>query len=325
MERRQIQDTELRVSPFGLGTADAGVAWKEEDVGRIIGTYLELGGNVIDTAHVYSDWVPPEIARSERIIGDWLAETGKRNEIVLVTKGGHPSMLGGNPDMHKSRMRKEDMIKDLDSSLAKLRTDWIDIYFYHRDDLAIPVEETVEVMEDFVRQGKIRYYGCSNWTPERMKAADTYCREKGYRGFIADQMLFNYGTKYMNPMEDDTLCVMDDKVYAYHRENRGNLAMPYMGICSGFFHNYEKKGADAVKESPYYTEGNRQAAGRFKMLKEKYGADTTQILLGFFMVQDFPCLPLYGTGKPERLKDAAKAFSIAFEKEDFAMGWGLEE
>lgn len=325
MERKQIQDTELRVSPFGLGTADAGVAWKEEDVGRIIGTYLELGGNVIDTAHVYSDWVPPEIARSERIIGDWLAETGKRNEIVLVTKGGHPSMLGGNPDMHKSRMRKEDMIKDLDSSLAKLRTDWIDIYFYHRDDLAIPVEETVEVMEDFVRQGKIRYYGCSNWTPERMKAADTYCREKGYRGFIADQMLFNYGTKYMNPMEDDTLCVMDDKVYAYHRENRGNLAMPYMGICSGFFHNYEKKGADAVKESPYYTEGNRQAAGRLKMLKEKYGADTTQILLGFFTVQDFPCLPLYGTGKPERLKDAAKAFSIAFEKEDFAMGWGLEE
>lgn len=209
------------------------------------------------------------------------------------------------------------MAEDLDGSLMKLCTDHIDLYFYHRDDVTIPVEETVEVMEDFVRQGKIRYYGCSNWTPERMKAADAYCKEKGYRGFIADQMLFNYGTRHMKPMEDDTLCSMDDEMYAYHRENRNNLAMPYMGIASGFFHSYEKKGEDAVKASPYYTEGNREAAERLKMLREKYNADTTQILLGFFTVQDFPCLPLYGTGKPERLKDAAKAFSIAFEKEDF--------
>ena len=135
-------------------------------------------------------------------------------------------MLGENPDMHKSRMRKEDMIQDLDSSLMKLRTDHVDLYFYHRDDLSIPVEETIEVMEDFVRQGKIRYYGCSNWSPERMEAADSYCKEKGYRGFIADQMLFNYGVKYMNQMADDTLGVMDGTMYRYHQENRRNLAMP---------------------------------------------------------------------------------------------------
>ena len=317
MKRVQIQDTELVVAPFGLGTADAGVAWKEEDTERILGTYLELGGNLIDTAHVYSDWVPPEIARSERIIGDWLAKSKKRSEIVLVTKGGHPSMLGENPDMHKSRMRRADMVKDLDESLAKLRTDYIDLYFYHRDDTEIPVEETIEVMEDFVRQGKIRYYGCSNWTPARMAQADAYCREKGYRGFAADQILFNYGSKYMKPMADDTLCIMDEAAYAYHRENKRNLVMPYMGICSGFFHSYEKKGAEAVKDSPYYTEKNRQAAEKLEMLKEKYQANTTQILLGFFTVQDFPCIPLYGTGKPERIKEAAQAFAIPFEKEDF--------
>lgn len=317
MEKRQIRDTELKVSPFGLGTAYAGVAWKEEDADRIFGTYLELGGNVIDTAHVYSDWIPPEIARSERVIGDWLAKTKKRSEIVLVSKGGHPSMLGENPDMHKNRMRREDMVKDLESSLMKLRTDHIDLYFYHRDDKTIPVEETIEVMEDFVRQGKIRYYGCSNWTPGRMRAADQYCKEKGYRGFIADQMLFNYGSRHMKPMEDDTLCIMDEEVYAYHRSNDRNLAMPYMGICSGFFHSFEKKGEDAIKESPYYTGENLQAAKRLGILKEKYSATTTQILLGFFTVQDFSCLPLYGTGKPERIKEAADAFSIPFEKADF--------
>ena len=93
--------------------------------------------------------------------------------------------------------------------------------------------------------------------------------------------------------------------------------MPYMGICSGFFHSYEKKGAEAVKMSPYYSEENLQAAGRLEMLKEKYSANTTQILLGFFTVQDFPCVPLYGTGKPERIREAAEAFTIPFEKADF--------
>ena len=73
-------------------------------------------------------------------------------------------MTGENPDTHISRMHREDMVKDLDESLGKLRTDYIDLYFYHRDDTAIPVEETIEVMEDFVKQGKIRYYGCSNWS-----------------------------------------------------------------------------------------------------------------------------------------------------------------
>ena len=312
-----MQGTDLSVSPFGFGTTEAGVSWREEDAERLIGTYLELGGNVIDTAHVYSDWIPPEISRSERIVGDWLKKTGKRNEIVLVSKGGHPCMLGANPDMHRSRMRRENMVEDLDGSLMKLRTDHIDLYFYHRDDLTIPVEEAIEVMEEFVKQGKIRYYACSNWTAGRMREADAYCREKGYRGFVANEMLFNYGTKCMNPMEDDTLCGMDEAMYAYHRENRANLAMPYMGICSGFFHSCEKNGWEAVKDSPYATEGNKKAAGRLAMLKEKYHATTTQILLGFFTVQEFSCLPLYGTGKPERIKEAAATFEIGFEREDF--------
>lgn len=69
MKKKQMMNTDLVVSPFGLGTADAGTAWKEEEADRIIGTYLELGGNLIDTAHVYSDWIPPETARSERLYG----------------------------------------------------------------------------------------------------------------------------------------------------------------------------------------------------------------------------------------------------------------
>ncbi len=121
-----IPNTELSVSPFGLGTVDAGLLWDGADADRVFETYLELGGNLLDSAHVYSDWVPPEIARSERVIGDWLARSGKRDKIVLITKGGHPDMTGENPDTHMNRMHREDMVKDLDESLKQLRTDYID-------------------------------------------------------------------------------------------------------------------------------------------------------------------------------------------------------
>lgn len=312
-----IPDTDLTFHPLGLGTVNAGLAWDGADADRIFDTFLDMGGSLIDTAHVYSDWVKPERARSERAIGDWLQRSGKRNHIVLVTKGGHPDMTSEHPDTHISRMKKEDMRSDLESSLRQLRTDHIDIYFYHRDDVNQPVEELVEVMEEFRRQGKIRYYGCSNWTTSRMKAADRYCREKGYRDFIANQALLNLGYKYMNPLDDDTLVYADSQMQQYHRENKGNLLMPYMGVCSGFFHKYAAGGADAVKGSPYYTEGNLKTAERVKELCEKYNATVTQAVLGFFGQQDFDCAPLYGPKNAEQVREAMKTFEIPFCRDDY--------
>lgn len=86
-------------------------------------------------------------------------------------------------------MTPEDMRHDLELSLKALRTDTIDIYFYHRDNLRQNVEDEIETMETFRREGKIRYYGCSNWTTERIKEADAYCKKMNYRGFVADQAL----------------------------------------------------------------------------------------------------------------------------------------
>ena len=292
-----IPDTDLTFHPLGLGTVNAGLAWDGADADRIFDTFLDMGGSLIDTAHVYSDWVKPERARSERAIGDWLQRSGKRNHIVLVTKGGtsgYDIRASGYAYQQNEERRYEIRSGVIPQAAANRSYRYI---FNHRDDVNQPVEELVEVMEEFRRQGKIRYYGCSNWTTSRMKAADRYCREKGYRGFIANQALLNLGYKYMNPLDDDTLVYADSQMQQYHRENKGNLLMPYMGVCSGFFHKYAAGGADAVKGSPYYTEGNLKTAERVKELCEKYNATVTQAVLGFFGQQDFDCAPLYGPKK----------------------------
>ncbi|MEG0913687.1 MAG: aldo/keto reductase [Oscillospiraceae bacterium] len=316
-KRIKIANTDLSLYPIGLGTVDAGLRWDGADADRIFESYIDLGGNLIDSAHVYSDWVPGEVARSERVVGDWMKRSGKRNQVVLITKGGHPDMLPKVPDMLASRCARADMIADLTASLKQLRTDCIDIYFYHRDNANQSIEEEIETMQDFVREGKIRYYGCSNWTADRMIAADEYCKAKGYRSFVADQSLLNVGMKYMNPMPDPTLAYTEGAAYQYHIDNANNLMMPYMGVCSGFFHILKSGGEEAVKNSNYCTEGNMKVAERLDGLCKKYGCTITQAVLGYFYTLPFDCLPLYGPSIPEHIKDAACTLDIKFEKSDY--------
>ena len=212
MEKKfNIPNTDLYVSPMGMGTVDAGVAWGRDaaSADSMFGTFIEAGGNLIDCAHVYSDWIAVdgvhEVGRCERVTGEWMKRHNNRHDIVLTSKGGHPVFTNPHYDLHLNRCTKADMRGDLEGSLELLQTDYIDIYFYHRDDPRIPVEEMVETMQDFVREGKIRYFAVSNWTAERQKAAMDYCRKMGYRGAIADQALLNLGAKYMNPLADDTM------------------------------------------------------------------------------------------------------------------------
>lgn len=305
--RIQIPNTELSLYPVGFGTVDAGSVWSDEHAYQLLDAYVAQGGNLIDTARVYSE------GRSESVIGRWLKNRGKRDDLVIITKGGHPPMS----DLHQSRMKKADMEQDLATSLRELCTDYIDIYFYHRDDLSQPVSDLIDVMEGFVKEGKIRYYGCSNWTTARMKEADAYARSKGYRGFVCNQALFNIASKYMKPFTDDTMVAVDEEMQAYHQQNPGNLLMPYFGVCSGFFHIAAEKGLDAVKNSPYYTEENVVIQGKIMRLQKKYNASISQIVLGFFYQQPFQAIPLYGSKDVEQLMDAIGTLKIAFDKQDF--------
>ena len=317
MDRINIKDTDLKLSRLGLGCVKAGVKWDGQEAFDLFDAFLDMGGNVYDTARVYSDWIPSEKGRSERVLGQWLAHSGKRHDVILVSKGGHPDMTGPNPDMHKSRVSESCLKYDLEESLRVLGTDYIDIYFYHRDNEDVPVSELIDIMEDFRKQGKIRYYACSNWTTARMKEADVYAASKGCRGFVANEALYNIGEPWMKPMADDTLVIMDKEMQKYHKENPRNLAMPYSAACNGFFHKLLAAGREAVVNSEYYTEGNLNNMRIIRKLMEKYGISVTQAVLGYLTCQDFQCLPLYGPRNIEDLKDAMGTFEIPFRAEDY--------
>ncbi|MCM1543093.1 MAG: aldo/keto reductase [Blautia sp.] len=310
-----IPETDLSLCPIGMGTLGAGIRWDGKEADAIFGTYLDMGGNVVDTARIYQDWIPGEVGRSERVVGDWLRRSGKRNEIILMTKGGHPKYTQPGDDLHISRMTPADMRHDLELSLQALGTDVIDIYFYHRDNTAQPIGEVMETMRQFVKEGKIRYFACSNWTAGRMREADAYCREHGFRGFVADQTFLNIGMRHMNPLADDTLSSFSDEIADYHRCTPGNLTMAYYASANGFFQRYLKDAA--VKDSTYGTDQNKALAQKIKAMAEKYDTGITQIVLGYVFAQCCECLALYGPSSPERMREAMRTLDCDFSKKDF--------
>ncbi len=236
-----------------------------------------------------------------------------------MTKGGHPPKEA----MHISRLSMEDMRYDLEKSLQALGTDHIDIYFYHRDDLKRPVGELLEQMEVFRKEGKILYYGCSNWTTSRMIEADAYAKSHGITGFVANQNLYNIAAQHMKPFEDDTMVCVDEEAIRFYQTSN-NTPMPYFSICSGFFHHLAAKGDDAVKNSCYYTPENLKLARGLQTLCKKYGCSITQALLGFFYVQAYPIVPLVGFSKISQLEDALNSVNIPFTQEDYVEIGGIQ-
>ncbi|MGE5613894.1 MAG: aldo/keto reductase [Bacillota bacterium] len=226
----KFNNTDLSVSPVCLGTVNYGTDLPEREALAQISRFVESGGNFIDTAHVYGDWGDGPKAVSERIIGKWIKENGNRDKLIISTKGAHPEW----GYMEIPRVNKKCIEKDLDESLQYLNTDYIDLYFLHRDDPNTPISEIMECLEDARKAGKIRYYGCSNWELPRIKEAQAYCKEHGLHGFICNQIMWSLADVNLHNLPDKTLIPMDEETYAYHSETRMN-AMAYMSVAKGYF------------------------------------------------------------------------------------------
>src|SRR5271167_953883 len=183
MRTRLVPRTNLEASVLCLGTAEFGSVVEDSVSDTIINRYLEAGGNVLDTAEVYAEWIPGGSHRSEEFLGRWLRKRKSRNGLILSTKGAHPRL----DSMDVPRMSRKDVESDLDSSLQRLGVDSVDLYWPHRDDPATPVEEILLTLEGFRNAGKIRYAGFSNWTQPRAEAARIAAEKLGLTGFIGIQ------------------------------------------------------------------------------------------------------------------------------------------
>ncbi|WP_274651072.1 aldo/keto reductase [Paenibacillus humicola] len=314
MKTKPIPGTELVPSVICLGTSKYGDTIDKRTAYEIMDRFSAAGGTFLDTAKVYGEWVPGKRSLSEEIIGDWLADRKNRHDIVLATKGGHPDL----DTMDVSKLSREDIAYDVEASLRHLKTDYIDLYWLHRDDPARPVEELVDTLNELVRQGKIRYFGCSNWRSDRIDAAQEYAAKHGLQAFAANQNKWSLAV-YPQP-KDPSMVAMDRDEYAYHHRT-GLTAVPYNAQAGGFFSG--KYTADMLRASAEQTNkaGELRTAQNIARLEKaaglgrRLGLSLTQVSLGYLLSRPFPVFPICGCSNPAQAADSCSAGDVVLPGE----------
>jgi len=315
-----ILNTDLKPAILCLGTAEMGSKINRTTAFQILDAYVDRGGNYLDTAKVYADWLPGERSASEKLLGEWMAARGNRNKIILMTKGGHPDVQ----TMHTPRLSPDEILHDLHASLQHLRTDVIDLYVLHRDDPNRSVEEILTVLNDQVKAGKIRYFGCFSWQPARLKVAQAFAANNGFQGFVANQVLWNAAVVDSQGIPDKSLVAMDQDMWQYHRDT-GLAAVPFSPLVSGTFHHMEqqsylsrmlnaslKSGRNRFRSrhSMYPPLVNQQQFQHIKRIAQESNLSLTQVLLGYLLSQPFPTFPIVSCRTLKRLEESLSATEI---------------
>jgi aryl-alcohol dehydrogenase-like predicted oxidoreductase len=179
MNYRNLGKSGLKVSQLCLGTNNFGGQTSEEASLKIVNKALDCGINVIDTANIYTG------GKSEEIIGK--AVKGRRDEAIIATKVGFGTVEGPN----RSGLSRKHILNQVEHSLKSLQTDFIDIYYMHRFDPETPLEETLRTFDYLVRQGKVRYLACSNFTAWQIAKAHEICETHDLEKLIAVQPPYN--------------------------------------------------------------------------------------------------------------------------------------
>ena len=186
MKKRNLGNSELEVSPLAFGGNVFGWTVDEPSAFILLDQLIAAGGNFIDTADVYSRWVPGNKGgESETIIGNWLKSRGKRKEVIIATK------VGMEMSATKTGLSKKYIFQAVEDSLQRLQTDYIDLYQSHCDDTNTPLEETLDAYAELIKQGKVRTIGASNFTVSRLAEALQLSKKFGYPPYQSVQPEYN--------------------------------------------------------------------------------------------------------------------------------------
>ncbi len=319
MAHHSIPGTHLSVFPLVLGTDYYGKTIPEESACRLLDTFCALGGNLLDTAHVYSDYLPGEKHMSEKVIGRWLRKSGTENALgktfYIATKGGFPRI----GDMHASRLSFAEVRSDLEESLECLQIDCIDLYWLHRDNPAVPADEITEWMNLFLRQGKIRSYGYSNWTAERIAASRRAAAQRGLVPPAASQIRWSLAVTSKEKRDDDTLVEMDPREYGWYRENEFPV-FAFSSQAKGFFSKVRKENGayllPAGKAGERYSNrANFKTYEKLLEISKKYGMTPAQAALAWILHAPFPAFPIIGCKTEEQLAESMQAVKYSAVEE----------
>jgi len=300
VKTRKLGKSGLETGLLCLGGNVFGWTLKEPQASKLLDAFVESGLNMIDTADVYSKWIPGNKGGdSEEVIGGWIKDSGKRDKVLIATKCG-VEMAPGEEGLSRAYI-----MRAVERSLKRLNTDYIDLYQAHRDDEKTPLEETLGAYADLIKQGKVRAIGASNYSAERLAAALKISKDKGLPRYDTLQPWYNlYDRKdFEGPLQD--LCVKEDIG-----------VIPYFSLASGFLTGKYRKLEDAEGKPRGYRVKDMLDARGMKILGalDAVAAETksnqAQVALAWLMAQPSIAAPIASATSLEQLKDLVAATTL---------------
>ena len=308
------------ISSIGLGTAQYGSQLSEEVSFALLDRFVELGGTFIDTAHIYGAWdtsgANGGCGNSEVIVGRWMKARGCRDQVVIGTKGGHPDFT-----TQASGLTQNGVMQHLQESLDHLQTDAIDLYWLHRDDRSIPVEEILSWLQAPLEQGLIRAVGVSHWRADRLAEAQKVSDPCGLPSIQASQIAWSLA-KPAETITDGPFgeqLAMDEQTFSFHCESQLPLVAyntQAMGLFATKYDHLDLMSPDFPNPGithQFGSEINVRTRQLAKDLAEKKGCSTNQIALAWLLHQPFPVYALVGPRTVEQLEDSMGAEGLEFE------------
>jgi aryl-alcohol dehydrogenase-like predicted oxidoreductase len=303
MDTRALGRSGLTVSPICLGGNVFGWTVDETMSFRLLDAWVDAGMNFLDTADVYSRWVPGHAGgESETIIGKWLRRTGKRNRVVLATKVGKP--MGEN----EKGLSKAYIRRAVEASLRRLRTEVIDLYQSHDDDPATPLEETLSAFAELIQEGKVRSIGASNYSGSRLALALATSERLGVPRYESLQPLYNLVERGPYESELEPVCV-----------EHGIGVINFYALASGFLTGKYRSAADLKKSvrgagaGKYLNERGLGVLSALDSVAAQIGATPAQVALAWQSARPGITAPIASATTPAQLDELVGAARLKLD------------
>lgn len=310
MRKVQLGNTDLEITPIIFGGNVFGWTLNEEESFRILDAFIARGFNAIDTANNYSYWVPGNVGtESERIIGNWLKSRGNRDKIILATKVGGRNLIQDKPNTTKSHI-----LKEVEESLLRLNTDYIDLYQTHYDDTKTPVEETLSAYNQLVKEGKVRYIGASNFSSERLieslEKSDLF-NLPAYKTLQPEYNLYDRQSfeEFLQPVAEKFKLGV----------------IPYYSLASGFLSGKYRNEEDLDKSTrgegikKYLNERGFRILDALATISTRHSISYSAVSLAWLIEQKSVIAPIASATKEEHLDAFLEAINVQLSHDDLKL------
>ena len=305
MQKRTIGRSDLHVAPLAFGGNVFGWTVDEATSFKLLDAFVAGGFNLIDTADMYSSWATGHTGgESETVVGNWLRNSGKREKVVIATKVGGDMGEGKN-------LRKDYILRAVEASLKRLRTDYIDLYQTHWDDPGTPIEETLQALDQLVKAGKVRWIGASNFSPERLQGSMRISAANGLAAYVSLQPRYNLFDRDVFERDYAPICA-----------EHGLGVLNYYALASGFLTGKYRNEADFGKSvrgssmPKYLTPHGLKILSALDAVSERKGSTPAAVSLAWLMARPHIVAPIASATSIAQLNELMSAAELHLSEAD---------